>query len=169
MNLDQQIDQAFGHRAKPKVVLTPNYPVASDAEDALWFSGRDWREITWEDWERHRDALYAFTPEAFGYYLPSILSLSSQRPDKWFWPADALLQVLDRSPIVEYWDAFLTTRLLGLQSAEYEALKGWLLSLSGQKDSGSEDALGRAFETVDLLQRETDRVRAVLRATPGRN
>lgn len=163
MSLHQRIEQAFGERSKPNRLIELRDPVTPEQEDALWFSGRDWSGITWGDWEDHRDALYAFTPEAFAYYLPSILRLSSQFPDRWFWPTDTLLRILDRSPVVEYWDAFIVTRLVGLQTAEYEALKEWLLWLAEHQASGSEDALGRAFDTVDLLQKETNRVREMVR------
>lgn len=162
MNLINQIEHAFGHRLKPSNVVDARNPVGSDERDALWFAGRSWQEVTWESWEDHSGALYAFTPEAFAYYLPSILSLSSLHPEKWLGPADTLLRVLDRSPLVEHWDSFIATRLVGLQTAEYEALKEWLLSLSGHKDSEAEDALGRALETVDLLLKETNRVRALI-------
>jgi hypothetical protein len=164
MNLPQQIEHAFGNRAKPTELIEEQDSVTPEQKDSLWFSGRDWRDITANDWEEHRDAIYAFTPKAFAYYLPSILVVSSQRPDQWFAPADSLLQMLDRSPVVEYWDSFITTRLIGLQAEEYEALKEWLLSLSGHKGHDAEDALSRALETVDLLQKETERVRVLLGA-----
>jgi hypothetical protein len=162
MNLQQRIKQAFADRAKPTRLIDAQEPVTPDQKDSLWFSGREWQDVTWDDWESHRDALYAFTPEAFAYYLPSILCLSSQSPEKWFWPADSLLQVLDRSPVVEYWDSFILTRLVGLKTPEYEVLKEWLLVLSEQQGINSEDTLGRAFDTVNLLQNETSRVRMMI-------
>jgi hypothetical protein len=158
LSLREKIEKAFVERQKPTRLVESRAPVTSEQQDALWFDNRDWREITWQDWEIHRDAFYAFTPEAFAYYLPSVLVLSSQFPDQWFWPVDALLQVLDRSPVVEYWDDFLTTRLLGLRTPEYEVLTEWLLSLSELGTAASEDSLGRAFDTIDLLQRETGRI-----------
>lgn len=162
MTLLQQIERAFGDRQKPRNLVEERVPVTAEQRDALWFSGRDWRAITWSDWESHSEAIYAFTPEAFAYYLPSILTLSLGHPDQWFPPADGLLRVLDRSPVVEYWDAFITTRLVGLRASEYEALKEWLVSLSGHKDAEAEEMLSRALETVDLLQKETQRVRALV-------
>ena len=118
--------------------------------------------VTWDEWEAHRDAFFSFTPEAFAYYLPSILCLSIQFPGQWFAPVDSLLKILDRSPVVEYWDAFVVTRLVGLKTTEYEALKEWLLWLSDQPMLGSEEDLGRALDTIDLLQSETNRVRLMV-------
>jgi hypothetical protein len=162
MSLCQQIEDAFGDRPKPRSFVEPKDPVTYEQRDAIWFVDRDWREITWDDWESHCDAFYAFTPEAFAYYLPSVLCLSSKNPDRWFWPADALLRILDRSPAVEHWDAFLSTRLVGLKPTEYEALKAWLLLLTEHDANAAGEALSRAFDTVVLLQSETERVRAIV-------
>jgi hypothetical protein len=162
MNLNQKIKCAFEHRLKPNAIINYQDAPDSDESDALWFSGRDWSEITCADWENHSGALYAFTSEAFAYYLPSILSLSSSQPKKWLWPTDTLLRILDRSPVIEYWDSFITTRLIGLEAAEYEVLKDWLLSLSGHINGDAEDALCRGLETVELLQKETQRVRVLM-------
>jgi len=157
MKLTQKIEQAFSHRQKPNQLIESRESLITPEQmEALWFNERDWHEITWGNWEEHRDAIYAFTPEAFAYYLPSILTLSSQRPHQWFWPADALLIILDRSPVVDYWDTFITTRLLGLRLEEYEALKDWLLALS-EYSSVSEDTLDRAFDTVCLLENRVRR------------
>jgi hypothetical protein len=161
MIFDQKIEQAFHHRRRPNALVDDKQPLTSEQRSAIWFSGRNWRDISWEEWEEHRDAFYAFSSEAFAYYLPSFLVLSFKRPGQWFWPADALLQVLDRSPIIEHWDAFLTTRLVGLQAEEYEVLKEWIISLPENTGSAYGKSLDRALETVDLLQGETNRVRAM--------
>jgi hypothetical protein len=78
---------------------------------------------------------------------------------------EALLGILDRSPEVYNWDEFITTRLLGLASEEYEVLKSWILSQSGLPHVQDEDRLTRAYETAELLARETAKVRGLLRPT----
>ena len=55
MGLAEVIEKAFAGREMPAKVTdsdctTPIYP---GLEDALWFSGRNWREITWNDWKGH--------------------------------------------------------------------------------------------------------------------
>jgi hypothetical protein len=142
-------------------VVNANAPSTCDVCDAQWFAGRDWSELDWDEWIAHSSAFYTFTPQAFAYYLPSIMLLSASRPNDWFAPADSLLQILDRSPAVENWDAFLTTRLVGLKCDEYEAIKAWLLHLSA--GSAYLDHLDRSFDTVDLLEHETERLRRVVR------
>jgi hypothetical protein len=157
MILLENIRKAFSDRHKPDSLIKPKGKLLTyEQNEALSFDDREWYEITWEDWENNSDAFYAFTPEAFAYYLPSILSLSTKYPNRWFRPADDLIKILDRSPVIEYWDEFLSTRLLGLQSPEYEVLKEWLLFLSEHEncyDSGN--TLDRAFDTVNLLQSNT--------------
>lgn len=165
MSVCRKIEAAFAGRPKPKRLIEPKYPITPEQRDALWFDGRGWQEISWDDWESHHDAFYAFTPDAFLFYLPSLLCLSSKNPERWFWPVDALLQILDRSPVVEHWDAFVLARFVGLRPAEYEALKAWLLLLADHEANVSGEALGRAFDTVALMQAETDRVRTMISPT----
>lgn len=165
MTLQNQIEKAFGERAIPIKLIEIKNPVTPEQKDALWFRGQDWKAIAWEDWDGHPDAIYTFTPEAFAYYLPSIIYLSIQFPDKWFSPVDSLLRVLDRSPVVEYWDSFIVTRLIGLKQEEYQVLKEWILWLSENNPAGLEVDFGRAFDTIDLLENETNRVRKFSRST----
>jgi hypothetical protein len=156
--LVDRIERAFAHREKPRVVVVLQNPAAGDDEDALWFAGRDWRNISLRDWNDYPSACFRFTPEAYRYYLPSALSHVAKSPDEQLPAADWLLGMLDRSPNINWWDPFLLDRLLGLESEEYDVIKDWLLMLSGRRNF-NEDALTRAYETVDLLQRETGKVR----------
>lgn len=156
MHLPQQIEHAFGWRACPSVVVSPTGPDTCDTREAWWFAHRDWRSLRCDDWETHRVAVYVFTPEAFRYYLPSLLTLSAASPARRLEAVDALWLTLDRSPRPEYWDEFIVTRLLGLTEPEYAAILDCLLLLSNHaSDSQAQSALGRAFDTVVLLQRET--------------
>lgn len=159
MKLQTEIERAFGHRQRPSKLIKSRFPVTPEQRDALWFTDRDWRAIGWQDWERHPDAFYVFAPEAFVYYLPSILIGIANAPEGQLLVADALIGVLNRSPEVYHWDAFITKRLLGLKPAEYEAMNAWVLSLSGLSDARDEGDLTRAYETVNLLASETARIR----------
>jgi hypothetical protein len=153
MNLNQKIEHAFAERKRPEKLINHHATVTPEQEDALWFTGRDWRAVSREEWDGHWDAFFTFTPEAFAYYLPSILTLTVQSPAPDFLPADALLKILDRSPAVESWDDFLITRLGGLRPAECEVLKEWTLYLASNESWASQYSLGRAFDTAELLQK----------------
>ncbi|UTY59606.1 hypothetical protein [Massilia sp. erpn] len=150
MDLLNEVVAAFGGRIRPLVVCGPNGRRCTGDDDALWFAGKDWRALSHRDWTAHPEAIHFLTPEAFRYYLPSILALSIEAPEEWLWPADALLMVLDRSPVPEYWDEFILTRLLGLADSEYAALEKWLLFIA--EHASYSHSIDRAFDTIGLLR-----------------
>jgi hypothetical protein len=168
MELTEKIEEVFASRPKPSQVRLGDgvLQLDSDVEEALWFSGRDWHELTWQDWQEHGSAIYFFDSEAFAYYLPSLLLCSAQHPSEWLAAADALIGDLDRSPDPTGWTD-LTSRFLELSSKELDVLKEWLLQVCeygpykgwGIAASGPGDTFGRAYETVDLLQKEAERRR----------
>ena len=169
MPLAEKIERAFSSRSKPAVVRIADgvFQLDSDVEDALWFSGRDWHELTWEDWREHSSAIYFFDCEAFAYYLPSVLLLSGQNPNEWLQAADSLINDLDRSPDPEWWTEGLERRFLSLNRSELDVLKEWLLEICnytpykgvGLAAAGPGDTFGRAFDTLNLLQKEVERSR----------
>ena len=169
MNLAEKIEQAFASRPKPAQVRIADGVLQLDfeVEEALWFSGRDWRELTRQNWQEHSSAIYFFDPEAFAYYLPSVLLLSAQNPSEWLEAADTLINELDQSPDAKWWTEGLQLRFLGLSPAELDVLKEWLLQVceylpyrrGGIAASGPGDTFGRAFDTLDLLQKEIERRR----------
>lgn len=174
MDLPQKIETAYAWREKPaEVVDSENcLQLDADVEEALWFAGRDWHKLTWQDWHEHSCAIYFFDSEAFAYYLPSLLLLVVQNPGESLYAADSLINELDRSPNVDGWTEGFARRFLGLNSAELTVLKEWLLQVCeyapykrwGAAASGPGDTFGRAYDTVDLLQKEVERRR--LKSTP---
>jgi hypothetical protein len=137
----------------------------SDVEDALAFAGKGWHEVTCEHWRKHYCAVNFLSPEAFAYFLPSLLTLTVQNPKEYpDLAVDSLINLLDRSPSTEGWNDHFSKRFLGLRSEEYEIMKEWLLFMCEKlADYGCEDAasgpgetFGRAFDTVALLQKETE-------------
>ncbi|MBV8113365.1 MAG: hypothetical protein JO300_01390 [Silvibacterium sp.] len=165
MDLIPKIKQAFGWRPMPVEVVegTSLLQLDSDVEEALWFAGRNWRDITWQDWQQRRVALTFMSPDAFTYYLPSVLILSLKNPEETLAPAQSSIWNLDRTPSIQALDRYLIDRFRELRTEEYEVLKEWLLQLSdyvpyrgfGIAASGPGDVFGRAFDTLNLLQTET--------------
>ena len=170
VNLTENIERVFSSRPKPDQVRLADGVLQLDfeVEEALWFSGRDRHELTWQDWQQHNSAIYFFDPEAFAYYLPSVLLLSAQNPSESLDAADSLINQLDLSPDAEGWPEGFASRFLELSPAELDVLKEWLLQVCeyvpyrgwGIAASGPGDTFGRAFDTVDLLQKEAERRRA---------
>jgi hypothetical protein len=165
MTTGAQIDAAFTARKQPTKLVEPRTPVTPEQRDAIWFTDRHWRDVKWQDWQSHPDAFYAFLPEAFVFYLPSVLIGAMEAPQRELLAADALIGMLDRSPEPYHWDIFMTARLVGLEPAEYEAMKAWVLSRSDAVETSNEDSLTRAYETIDLLAQETVRLRNLLGIT----
>jgi hypothetical protein len=168
MKLTDKIESVFSSRLKPAQVSLPDEllkHVDSDVEDALWFSGRDWHELTWLDWQHHSSAIFFFDADAFAYYLPSVLILSAQQPNEWMNAAHSLVGQLDRSPDPSGWTEDFASRFLGLNRAELNLLKEWLLYICeydsyrgyGPAGSGPGETFGRAFDTLDLLEKEVER------------
>jgi hypothetical protein len=156
LRLVRQIERAFAHRDKPEVLISRSVPMADD-EDALWFAGRDWREITPQDWNDHSDAFFRFAPDAFRYYLQGILCLVAKNPDENLLAADALVNCLDRTPNPESWDQGLLDRLQGLEIDEYDAISDWIVMLPENSRCYKEDSLTRAYQTIHLLRAEAER------------
>jgi len=168
MELPEKIVRAFSSRLKPAQTIDDGIlQMDSDVEEALWFSGRDWHELTWQNWQEHSDAIFFFNPEAFAYYLPSLLTLSAQNSSDSLMAADSVISYLDQSPDPEGWTDGLVHRFLGLKPAELSVLKEWLLQICeyqayrgvGISASGPGEKLGRAFDTIDLLQQQIERRR----------
>jgi hypothetical protein len=167
MNLAEKIEEAFDSRPKPVQVGLGDevLQLDSDVEEAQWFAGRDWRSITWEDWEKHPVAIRFFSKEAFAYFLPSVLVLSLHDPKNALDAARSVIRDLDRSPDPNEWDPRFKDRYLDFNVEVYELLKEWLLQVCeyipykgwGISASGPGDRFGRAYDTVDLLQREIER------------
>jgi hypothetical protein len=163
MSLESKIAAAFLPRSKPLHLTAANegLQITSEIQDAFAFQSLAWSQVTKEHWNKYSGAFFAFSPAAFLYFLPSVLTLSLREPKAWLAPADSLVTALDRSPNIETWDIFLLQRLVALQSEEYSVLRDWLLEMS-EDSTFEQDALGRAFDSVCLAEKETNSIRRVI-------
>jgi hypothetical protein len=168
MTLQEKIEKVFAHRQLPAEVVNMEgrFQIDSDIEDGLWFKGRDWHELTREDWHRRHWGFYFLSPDAFAYYLPSLLTLTILNPRDYPGLAvDSFLSELDRSSGAENLDKPLIDRYSVLNNEEFNAIKEWLLFacesfpqvFHGCAASGPGDGYGRVFDTLDLLQKQAER------------
>ena len=168
--LIELIERSFGHRLIPAkaIEMEGRLQIDSDIDDALWFQGRDWRDLTLEDWRRKHWGFNFLSPEGYVYYLQSILILTLRNPKEYpDLAVDSFLWKLDRSPGVENLDPAIYDRYLPLTNEEFEALKQWILwacenipdVFYGAASGGPGDGFGRAFDTLTLLQAEAERFR----------
>jgi len=163
--LIRKIEQAFSHRKIPAeaVVMEGRLQIDSDVEDGLWFQGRDWHEISKEDWEQRHWGLLYLSAAAFAYYLPSILILTVRDPrDSPDLAVDSFVWELDSSPGAENLSPS-SYRYFEFTDDEFEAVKEWLLwacenkpdVFGGNAVGGPGDGFGRAFDAIDLINKET--------------
>ena len=137
--------------------------IDSDVKEGLWFEGRNWQDLTVEDWRHHNCGWLYFTPEAFAYYLQSLLVLVIDDPKHYPDLAlDSVLWSLDRTPEMSNLDPSILDRYSTFTRTEFEVVKEWLLFACeaipsvfwGAAASGPGDGFGRAFETLSLIEGE---------------
>lgn len=168
--LIDRIERAFGHRQTPARVIEMEgrLQIDSDIDDALWFQGRDWHDLTLEDWQRRHWGFGYLAPEGFAYFLPSVLTLTVRNPEEYpDLAAQSFLWQLDRTPAVENLDPPIYERYLEFTNDEFEAIKEWMIwacenvpnMFYGAASGGPGDGFGRAFDTLLLLQEEAGKNR----------
>src|SRR6185437_2536845 len=99
--------------------------------------------------------------------LPSLLRLSAGNQTDSLLAANSLINQLDRSPNVGSWTEDFVSQFLVLRPSELEVMKEWLLQVCeyipykrlGNAGSGPGDTFGRAYDTIDYLQKEIERRR----------
>lgn len=162
--LIKKIEQAFARRKSPTEVvkMEGRLQIDSDVEDGLWFQGRDWQEITKEDWENHHWGFSYLSPAALAYFLPSILTLTTRNPkDAPDLAVCSFVWELDSSPGIENLNP-RSYRYHELTDDEFDAVKEWLLwaceskpdVFRGNAVGGPGDGFGRAFDAIDLIHKE---------------
>ncbi len=146
------IREAFAHRSLPMLVVRSDAPDTDEYDDARHFQGRTWESLTCAELDAHQDAMFGFSPEAFCYFLPGVLSagIRENRPD--LLVNTSLVMTLDRSNTPTSWDDFFAKRWPSLTAQECLAVQDWLLWLTeAHPHSVPESSLGRAFDTMQLL------------------
>lgn len=147
------IRTAFADRQKPKTLTESASLSKHELEDVIFFQGKDWGTLSGDDIQPHHEAIFWFSPEAFCYYLPGLLSagIKENRPDLLVF--DSIINMLDRSADPYLWDEFFMHRWPLLNKEECSALKAWVFWLEQSNDYFQfSDSCARAVETLDLLE-----------------
>lgn len=150
MNILCDIKRGFPEKGIPDSVVDLFANPTTEREDALSFSGLSWHEVSAENWEKNPDSIFFFTPEAFKYYLPSLLYVSAKHPDLWLRAADAFIGLLDISLDSIESNEFLLARLGLLSGNQKRIVVDWMLFFSN-KNTYSPSSLGRAFDVMTAL------------------
>jgi hypothetical protein len=150
--LISHIKAVFSNHQKPETVIFPGQELRGDYEDALWFQGRDWESIEWDDWQYYPDSLTFFHSEGFRYYLPSVLILSLERANEWLKVADSLMMSLIELPNDTPWKDNVYKRFQVLSISELELLRDWCMLMTNAKGYGhSNEAWAQINKNVTLL------------------
>lgn len=156
MNTVGLIEEAFSHRRLPRLFLVSEELAAHECEDVTSFWGKPWSSVNGLQLEKHFEAIFWFTPEAFCYYLPGIFTAGIKETKPWLIVNHSIVNMLDRGPDPTSWDDFFFARWSQLTARECEATQEWILWLASfGSTSYSEPSLARAFDTLDLLRRRT--------------
>jgi hypothetical protein len=151
-----QLRHAFPVEPVPAVLFDKRYPCDSDQNDAALLQGLAWTEVAPEFWRDHWWALTSLRPEAFVYYLPSLLEVSLTEELPYDMARDSLIQTLDTSADIETTPHFSWNRFLLLSHAQFECLEAWIEVLGSK--GWFHDALQRERVelTVMVLQEEAE-------------
>lgn len=159
--IENQIEAAFGWRTIPKhVIKAKAYPddqgkFWSDiAEDAYYFTGRDWRGMTCEEFESRMCCFAGFIPPAYCYYLPGVMTASIRTPHL---PLEFTLDqhiYIDLSQIRTHDSVRYLEKFILLTRAECIAVKKWMLWLVSDVDGLN--PLKEELDNLDWLLQEYD-------------
>jgi hypothetical protein len=147
----QTVKNAFAKRAMPEHVIDPQLDIAylsPDERDALWFQARDWRELTWDDWQRHYNGIFFFTSDALAYYLPSIIQHSMGKNDDAFLEEDSLVLVLGKKTLAIEGCQHRSCECMDLSADEHDVVVRWmryLRSTSESKTGWMKEQIGKAL------------------------
>ncbi|MBT8145756.1 MAG: hypothetical protein KJN90_02830 [Gammaproteobacteria bacterium] len=147
------IRSAFANRETPTEITDSNQLSDSEYQEVISFEGLQWQDVSVALVEQAPDSVFWFSPEAFCYYLPGVLSagISTGRSDLLY--SDALIGCLDRSPELDYWDDFFYPRFTLLSAEEINAVSAWARWMAlVEPEAYLEFTYQRVQGTLDLLR-----------------
>jgi hypothetical protein len=122
---DEQLMLAFPVEPVPEALFDKRYPCDSDQDDAALLQGMAWTDVAPEFWRDHWWGLTSLRPEAFVYYLPSVLGISVTDDLPYDLVRGSLIHVLDTSADSATIPHFTWDRMLLLGPPEFECLETW--------------------------------------------
>lgn len=152
-----QVQQAFAQRARPdrengtdsRELTVDERAVLDEALSLVW------QEIPADWWEKNAEVTSWFSPTAYCYYLPGIITTTLAGNNPNLAAACSVLFMLDRTPDKTLWDNFFYSRWHLFNGQELVAIASWLEWLAAGKASVLDDiSLTRALLTIELLREE---------------
>lgn len=151
MTIIKYIQNAFAERSSYKVISLSEQLSAEEKQEVNFFENQNRYNLTGDILEEHFEAISWFSPEAFCFFLPGILTTGiREHTDLLMY--DSIIFTLDRSPNIDFWDEFFIKRWTLLTNNECDAVQRWLLWLLDNSTAYDAITLDRAFETLELLK-----------------
>jgi hypothetical protein len=152
-----QLRRAFPAEPVPAVVVDDTFPCDPDRDDAVLLQGLAWPEVAADFWRDHWWGLTSLLPEAFVYYLPSLLEISIKDGLPYDMPRKTLIHTLDTSADLGTIPNFTLERMLILSSAQFDCVEAWcgIVAAKGWFDDRLQQE--RVELTVMVLREEAQR------------
>lgn len=148
-----RIGDAFADREPPSEITQSLQLSDLEYEEVTSFEGKRWQDVSFDQIEICADAVFWFSPEAFCYYLPGLLTVGLKEGRRDSNAYDALIGMLDRSPEPDYWDDFFAPRWTLLSTEELEAVRSWVSWFAAaEPDAFVANTYERVHDTLTLLQ-----------------
>lgn len=152
MNDLEFIEHAFSGRSTYDQITSSTQLTKFEQEEVSNFVGKHWSSINSGMLSSCFEVIYWFSPEAFCYFLPGILSAGIKEFKSDLVIYDSIIQMLDRSPNPEYWDEVFIERWTLLSKDECDAVQKWLFWIIDSGSNFDEISINRALDTLELLK-----------------
>ncbi|MWP62968.1 hypothetical protein [Gilliamella sp. Pas-s25] len=160
--LFNKITTAFSWRERPKDMWELSFEyskiIMPDDEIALkQFLGKNWSDITLDIYMNYVDALYAFTPLAYAYYLPGLLITTAkdiatdEKGDRRELINTVIFPLMNFEEILS--DSYRFDRWAKLTVDEYLAIKDWLMWVTKDDIYQEEDVVYSLINLGKLIER----------------
>lgn len=152
MSVAQDISRAFSSRECPDVFYTSTELTKDEISSVLELKQLRPSSYPIEFLQENYDVVFWLSPQAFCYCLPGFM-LASLREKGNLLIADAIIGMLDRSSLPDFWEKFFCDRWLLLQRDELIAIQSWLIwILDNRYDHYDISRLDRAFDVLSVLE-----------------
>lgn len=150
----ERIENAFRNRKLPKDIHENPFIDSFELEQANQLASYNWEQIDCDLLEEYFDIFPLLTPEAFVYYIPSVIKASLVENEVNLLIIDSFLNMLDRSPDWKNWDEFFIERWPLLTEAEYDVFTDWLLWMKCKlHESYYKEKISRSIDTIKLVKK----------------
>ena len=120
------IELSFSYRKKPELSVYGNTD-KYEKDEILTIFKYEWKDITCDILKDTPDVFYLIDPDAFCYYIPSVLCSSIRENNYDLYILDCIIQMLDRDEDDNLWIDFFKDRWLNFTEEEIDSIINWFL------------------------------------------